>query len=74
MRILIQNVETRKYLAGVRKCVGAARHAKDFAVPVLAYAVGQKLIAGRFCVVLHFPKTGRLVDFMGGTGTRSAAA
>jgi hypothetical protein len=76
MRILIQNVESRKYLAGVRKCVGAVRHAKDFAAPVFAYEVGRKLMAGRFRVVLHFPKSGQLVDFMEGTGQsiRPAAA
>jgi hypothetical protein len=76
MRILIQNIESRKYLAGVRKCVGAVRNAKDFAVPVLAYAVGKKLMTGRFRIVLHFPESGHVINFMEGTGqpVRSLAA
>jgi len=68
MRILIQNVKSRKYLAGVRKFVGAVRHAKDFAAPVLAYEIGKNVIAGRFRVVLHFPESGQVIDFMEGTG------
>ena len=68
MRILIQNVESRKYLAGARKCVAAVRQAKDFAAPVLAFEVGKNLIAGKFRVVLHFPESGQIVDFMEGTG------
>jgi len=68
MRILIQNLENGKYLAGVRKSVASVYNAKDFVSPALAYAIGNKIVAGRFRVILHSPESGGLIDFMAGAG------
>jgi hypothetical protein len=68
MRVLIQSVETRKYLAANGDWTPALEEARNFGVSTFAYRCGVHAASGRFRVVLHFPTTRELISILEGQG------
>ena len=74
MRILIQNVENRKYLAGDGEWVSAVRAANNFPMITLAYDVAKHIMPGKFRILLHLLDTDELINLIEGVGRPNRCA
>ena len=68
MRVLIQDLDSDKYVGDDGELTSDPEAAKDFGVTDFAYECGVHLACAPFRVVLHLPGTGELIEFMEGRG------
>jgi hypothetical protein len=68
MRILVQDIESNKYLTREGEWTTAPTEARDFPITTLAYDVAKHVTSGRFGVILHFCESGELVNLVQGSG------
>jgi hypothetical protein len=74
MTVLLQDVQTAKYLATDGCWVAAAADARNFHASVLACDAGRTSVSGPFRVVFHFADVKYSINVMNGVGTAAPAA
>jgi hypothetical protein len=74
MKVLIQNVVTKRYLSACGRWVGAADDAKDFYALIPAYHFARQHTEGRFTVVLYSPDDNYCMNIIDGEGEGMATA
>jgi hypothetical protein len=68
MKVIIRDLESRKYLSAHGRWVPAAHEAKDFIALVPAYNFAKENTCGRFQVILYCPEDNYHKSIIDGTG------
>lgn len=68
MKVLVQNMESRLFLAPRGGWTKEVLEADDFIVTTIAFNLGRQMTAGPFRVLLLIAETNELIPFMDGMG------